>query len=128
MMCMRDRESGGHLFIHYVYESARFLWSCLFSIVGETWMETRSLADSFQIEVQGFGRDKKRRILWSCACLAIVWILWLERNKRIFYGRITDKSLLWDKMVLLASLWAKAAGAFHSISLRDLIRVIGVIS
>lgn len=41
---------------------------------------------------------------------------------RIFRNRRTTLVLLWDRVKLLTSLWAKAYGAFLEISLTDLQR------
>lgn len=60
----------------------------------------------------GFGSDKERKVLWRCATLAILWVIWLEWNDRVFNKRRVDRDLLWDRVVFLASLWAKASGAF----------------
>lgn len=52
----------------------------------------------------------------------VVMIYWLERNERIFKDRKLHRCFLWDRVVFLASLWAKAARAFPGTSLVELQR------
>lgn len=78
MMCMRSGKCGTHLFLHC--ELARFLWGRLFGVLGEAWIEADSLLGFLQIKTVGFGSIKERKTLWGCAILAIMWVIWLERN------------------------------------------------
>lgn len=45
-------------------------------------------------------------VLWRCAVIAIFWVLWLERNEKIFKDKVEEVGCLWDKIVFLA-FWAK---------------------
>lgn len=60
--------------------------------------------------------------MWRCAFLAIIWVIWLERNDRIFYNRASDIDVMWDRVVYLASLWSFALGAFSNYLLFDIKR------
>ena len=63
----------------------------------------------FDIDFWGFGKNKKAVILWRCAFLALFWIIWFERNGRIFEDKEFSLSYLWDRVHFLASFWAHSS-------------------
>src|SRR5262249_39121256 len=101
---------------------ARALWCKLVGVMGECWVCPDSLSSLFQIRFRGFGSSKDLKILWRYAFFATVWVVWLERNRRVFLNKHWNFALLWDRVVFLASLWAKAVGAFRDYSLSALHR------
>ncbi|RVW66276.1 putative ribonuclease H protein [Vitis vinifera] len=44
--------------------------------------------------------------LWQAANIALIRIVWRERNARIFEDKARNSESLWDSIVFLASLWA----------------------
>lgn len=58
------------------------------------------------------GRGKKARNLWICAFLVVFWVVWLERNGRIFKDKESSLVDLWDKVHFLGSFWAKSSKDF----------------
>lgn len=92
----------------------------LFGIRGESCLASDSVASFLDIDKVGFSEEKERRTLWTCATFAILWVIWLERNDRIFRSRRVDPIILWERVKFLASLWAKASSAFAETSLPDL--------
>ncbi|RVX07806.1 hypothetical protein CK203_021931 [Vitis vinifera] len=40
-----------------------------------------------------------------CACIALMWVVWRERNARIFEDKARNSENLWDSIRFLASLW-----------------------
>lgn len=120
IICLKNAESVAHLFLHC--EVARYLWSRLFIIKGESWVCTESLLSFLAMDKVGFGGSKEKRILWECACFAIIWVIWIERNERIFKGRSQTVFLLWEKVLFLAAMWSKAAGIYHDMAITHLMR------
>ena len=55
-------------------------------------------------EFPEFGKHGKGRILWHCAIFAIIWVIWLKRNSRIFEYRVEWNDVFWDQIYVLASL------------------------
>lgn len=53
---------------------------------------------------------------WRNAILAALWKLWLGRNAHIFSG--VQHELLWDNLILLASLWAMVGEVLKDYSIR----------
>lgn len=72
---------------------------------------------------RGFRHTSDRWIIWKCACFAILWGIWIERNVRIFCGWITYIDLLWDRMSFVDSLLSQAVRDFGGISLSDFRRI-----
>ena len=36
------------------------------------------------INYNGFGLSKRGIVLWQVVCIALIWVVWRERNARIF--------------------------------------------
>ena len=43
-----------------------------------------SICDMMTIAYKGLGSSIRGLVLWQTACLALIWVLWQERNARIF--------------------------------------------
>lgn len=42
--------------------------------------------------------------------LAIMWVIWIERNDRVLHNRASSIDVLWDNIVYLDFLWSYASG------------------
>lgn len=82
----------------------------------------RSVEELIMISHVGFGRSRDASLLWNCAVFSLFWNIWIERNSRIFKNRELSLSLLWEKITVQSSLWARSFGAFPGLSLGDLDR------
>ncbi|RVW43453.1 hypothetical protein CK203_070344 [Vitis vinifera] len=51
-------------------------------------------------------------VLWQAASIALIRVVWWERNARIFEDKARNSEFLWDSIVFLASLWAFCSKAF----------------
>ena len=61
-----------------------------------------------------FVRGTKAKTLWKCAVAALCWVIWEERNVRIFKGKSVDNvEEMWDRVCFLTSLWASVSKDFH---------------
>ncbi|KAK9267760.1 hypothetical protein L1049_010194 [Liquidambar formosana] len=84
-----EAESVDHLFLHC--SIARFLWLKLFHIASISWVSPRDCCISmFLVDFSVLSVSKRALILWISAILAIFWIIWLERNARIFKDRFEE--------------------------------------
>ena len=52
---------------------------------------------------------------WQIACLTILWIIWQERNIRIFEDRWRMEEMLWNLLHFYSSLWASCTIAFRGV-------------
>ena len=69
-----------------------------------------------------FGKGKKAKTLWGCGVLAVFWVVWMERNNRIFedYGGVGLEEL-WVRVKFWASLWASISKEFKDYTLSTII-------
>ncbi|RVW66527.1 Transposon TX1 uncharacterized 149 kDa protein [Vitis vinifera] len=44
----------------------------------------RSIFDMLSTNFNGFGSSKRGIVLWQVVCIALIWVVWRERNVRIF--------------------------------------------
>ncbi|KAL6345662.1 hypothetical protein AAG906_017398 [Vitis piasezkii] len=67
------------------------------------------------------------KILWQIACLTLIWMVWQERNNRIFEDKGRTEEVVWDLIRFYSSLWASCTEAFRGVPLSILqINWIGV--
>ena len=50
------------------------------------------------INYNDFGLWKRGIVLWQDACIAVIWVVWWERNARIFYDKARNAESLWDSI------------------------------
>ncbi|KAJ9697352.1 hypothetical protein PVL29_009249 [Vitis rotundifolia] len=82
MMCMKHGEIVDHLFLHYSLTMG--LWHKLFQLAKTDWVPPRSIFDMLSTNFNGFGSSKRGIVLWQATCIALIWVVWRERNARIF--------------------------------------------
>ncbi|RVW49157.1 hypothetical protein CK203_087473 [Vitis vinifera] len=91
-----------HLFLHCPVTIG--LWHRLFNLVGVIWVPPRSIEDMLVISFKGLGNSVRGKILWQIACLTLIWMVWQERNNRIFEDKGERKRWLGFDSVLLVSM------------------------
>ena len=55
------------------------------------------------ISYKGLGSTNRGKVLWQFACLALMSVVWWERNVRIFYDKARTSEGLWEIIHFLAS-------------------------
>ena len=73
--------------------------------------------DMMIISYMGFGNSTKGKTLWRIACLTLIWMVWQERNARIFEDKWRTFETLWDLFHFFSSLWASCTNDFKGIPL-----------
>ncbi|RVW90769.1 putative ribonuclease H protein [Vitis vinifera] len=125
ILCKRNGESIDHLFLHCPVTIG--LWHRLFNLVGVIWVPPRSIEDMLVISFRGLGNSVRGKILWQIACLTLIWMVWQERNNRIFEDKGRTEEVVWDLIWFYSSLWASCTEAFRGVPLSILqINWIGV--
>ena len=81
-LCMRHVESADHFFLHCSLMMG--LWHKLFQLAKTDWVPPRSISDMLSITFSGFGLSRRGIVLWQAVCIALIWVVWRERNTRIF--------------------------------------------
>ncbi|KAJ9701246.1 hypothetical protein PVL29_006548 [Vitis rotundifolia] len=113
MMSMKHGETVDHLFLHCSLTMG--LWHKLFQLTKTDWVPPRSIFDMLSTNFNGFGSSKRGIVLWQAACIALIWVVWRERNARIFEDKARNSKNLWDMIHFLASLWAFCSKVFKGI-------------
>ncbi|RVW44362.1 LINE-1 retrotransposable element ORF2 protein [Vitis vinifera] len=96
------------------------LWHRLFQLAKMDWVPPKSISDMMFINYKGFGKSKRGVILWQNASIALIWVVWRERNARIFEDKARNAGNLWDSIHFLASLWAFCSVGFKGTPLNVL--------
>ena len=117
-LCMKQGESADHIFLHCSVSLG--LWHRLFQLAKMDWVPLRSISDMMFINYKGFDTFKRGIVLWQSACIALIWVVWWERNARIFEDKARNSENLWDSIHFLASLWAYCSMVFKGIPLNVL--------
>ncbi|RVW27936.1 Transposon TX1 uncharacterized 149 kDa protein [Vitis vinifera] len=118
ILCMKHGESADHIFLHCSLTIG--LWHRLFQLAKMDWVPPRSILDMMYIKFNGFGSSKRGIALWQAANIALIRIVWRERNARIFEDKARNSEALWDSIVFLASLWAYCSKVFKGTPLNAL--------
>ncbi|RVW53508.1 Transposon TX1 uncharacterized 149 kDa protein [Vitis vinifera] len=92
----------------------------LFQLAKMDWVPPRSISDMMSINYKGFGNSKRGMVLWQNACIALIWLVWRERNVRMFEDKARNSENLWDSIHFLAPLWALCSAVFKGIPLNVL--------
>ncbi|RVX05136.1 LINE-1 retrotransposable element ORF2 protein [Vitis vinifera] len=97
-----------------------WLWHRLFQSAKMDWVSPRSISDMLSSNFNGFGSSKRGIVLWQNACIALMWVVWRERNARIFEDKARNSEYLWDSICFLTSFWAFCSKVFKGIPLNML--------
>ena len=80
-MCCEAAETVDHLLLHCSVASQ--LWSLVFAIFGLRWVQASSVG-LVLLSWNGGRVGRRRRKAWFYAPHCLMWLLWLERNRRTF--------------------------------------------
>ena len=114
-MQRKRRKKFDHLFLHCPLTIR--LWYKLFNLVRLDWVPLRSIGDMMIITFRGLGNSIRGKTLWQIACYTLLWIVWQERNARIFEDKGRLEGLLLDLLHIYSSLWASCIVAFRGVLL-----------
>lgn len=78
------------------------------------WSRSLTRIGLFSEKSNAFGKNKKPKKIWNCGVLAVILVVWMERNKRTFeaYGG-AELEELWEIIKFWASLWASNLGSLN---------------
>ena len=115
MLCRGSGETSDHLFLHCPFTLG--LWHRLFIQARMMWVQPRSYYDMLTIFYMASGNSTKGKTLWRIACLTLIWMMWQERNARIFEDKWRMFKTLWDLFYFFTSLCASCTDDFKGIPL-----------
>jgi len=99
-------ESAPHLFLHCAVFGS--LWQHIRSWIGVSGADPFNLIDHFFQFIHYTGSSKSRRLFLQLLWLLCVWLIWGERNNRIFNNVETPIFQLLDKVKFHSLWWLKA--------------------
>lgn len=94
---------------------AQGLWNSVYR-----WFDTR-FSHLFVVWKLGVG-PSRGRILWRTSFVAIIWVIWQERNNRCFNDNSLAEGLLSDKVKFPNASWASPLPSFKGISVVVILR------
>ncbi|KAL4204372.1 hypothetical protein AMTRI_Chr01g109510 [Amborella trichopoda] len=109
VLCQCEEESNSHLFIHC--NTAHKIWGHILQLCGVQWVMLPTVKELLSSYPASHWL-KAGRTLWKAAGAAIVWIIWKERNSRIFQGIAIECPALFHKVTSLVTFWASNHGIF----------------
>ncbi|GAU36842.1 hypothetical protein TSUD_213660 [Trifolium subterraneum] len=89
-------ESAQHVFISCSIFGS--LWPLISSWVGSSMVTTQTLSDHFVQFTTSTGGTRARRSFMQLIWLACVWVVWTERNHRLFGGSANSSLHMLDKI------------------------------
>ncbi|XP_016177792.1 uncharacterized protein LOC107620087 [Arachis ipaensis] len=84
VLCNKGVEFGHHLFL--ACEFAWQVWCAWLTFAGRQWSCPGTLKEHFQSWTE-LSTSKQERKRWMVSFCAIIWNIWLERNRRIFQNK-----------------------------------------
>ncbi|GAU28865.1 hypothetical protein TSUD_293170 [Trifolium subterraneum] len=102
-------ESAQHLFLSCSICGS--LWSLISSWIGSSLVDSQALSEHFLQFISSAGDSRARRSFMQLIWLACVWVMWHERNQRLFRGSSNSLSQMLDKIKLLTYRWLKATNS-----------------
>ena len=114
-MCCGDGESVVHLLLHCPVTHS--LWSFMLQAFGVHWVMPRTTAGLLSCWHQWLGKHNSN--IWNLIPGCLLWIVWLERNRRSFENM--EKTLVELKILCKRSLfeWARCWGFTDFLSLSE---------
>ncbi|GMP50653.1 hypothetical protein CsSME_00017186 [Camellia sinensis var. sinensis] len=80
-MCCMDAESVDHLFLHC--DVASHLWGLVCSLFGVVWVQPQGVLEMLW-SWEGARVGRRRQRIWFVVPFCLMWLVWLERNRRTF--------------------------------------------
>ena len=105
-------EDLNHLFLSCPYFGA--LWPMVRAWFGVVGVETQFISDHFLQFINYAGGLRARRSFFHLIWLLCVWILWNERNDRVFRNKQSSTSQMLDKVKSYSLWWLKACNVVFS--------------
>ncbi|MCH79399.1 cysteine-rich receptor-like protein kinase [Trifolium medium] len=102
-------ESAQHLFLSCSTFGA--LWSLVSSWIGSSLVTAQTLSDHFVQFTGSAGGLRARHSFMQLIWLACVWVVWTERNHRLFRGSTNSLLYMLDKIKTFSFRWLKATSS-----------------
>lgn len=105
VLCFRENESVEHLFL--ACNVVKSIWSQVFSWMGVPIVEPEDVISHF-VEFGKMVKGRKQKGVKHLIWMAVVWNIWLARNKVIFQGEVASVPSIVSGIKDVAWCWFKA--------------------
>ncbi|CAJ2678024.1 unnamed protein product [Trifolium pratense] len=102
-------ETAHHLFLYC--SSFGSLWSLVTSWIGSSSVTAQTLSEHFVQFTDSAGGSRARRSFMQLVWLVCVWVVWTERNHRLFTGSANSVHHMLDKIKTFSYRWLKATSS-----------------
>ncbi|CAJ2644200.1 unnamed protein product [Trifolium pratense] len=102
-------ETVQHLFLYC--SSFGSIWSLVSSWIGSSLVTAQSLSEHFVQFTDSAGGSRARRSFMQLVWLGCVWVVWTERNHRLFTGSANSVHHMLDKIKTFSYRWLKATSS-----------------
>ena len=102
-------ESGSHLFLHC--EVFGSLWKYIKTWIGVSGVDSPNISEHFLQFMHYTGHLKAQRSFLQLVWLMCVWLIWSERNNRVFNNIETPIIQLLDQVKFHSLWWLKTNNA-----------------
>ena len=75
----------------------------------------RNIGNMLTISSRGLGNTIRDKVHWKITCIMSIWIVWQERNVRIFEDKWRTSEMIWDLVYSYLPFWASTATAFKAV-------------
>ncbi|CAJ2667239.1 unnamed protein product [Trifolium pratense] len=101
-----EAESAHHLFISCSFFGS--LWALVCTWIDISLTESSTIREHFVHFTSSLGGSRARRSFLQLIWLVSVWVIWTERNQRLFRGSTSTSLQLVDKIKLFSFRWLKS--------------------
>jgi len=102
-------ETSAHLFLHCDIFSS--LWHYVWRWLHITWVPPGTIRQHFLHFTSMAGLPRLTHTFMKVIWFASVWVIWKERNNRVFQNAVTIPSVLVEQVKLNSFLWLKSKQA-----------------
>ena len=95
-LCCVEEATINHIFVHC--SKAKVLWDLVFSLFGVNWVLPFTVRDTL-LGWYASSKDKKHRKVWRIAPFCLVWTVWKEIKRIVFYNEVLSIQRLKNSFV-----------------------------
>ena len=118
-ICIGDEESVDHLLLNR--NVAQLIWRSVFASFGCSWVFPKCILELYQAwNLQN--RSHKGKEMRRLSFLAVIWIIWKEKNSRLFEKRSENCDSVMEKIKFLVASWLLINHHFKGYSLDQIMR------
>ncbi|OVA14077.1 Reverse transcriptase zinc-binding domain [Macleaya cordata] len=117
-LCKNKEETTNHIMLHCSF--SYLVWGYFIKAYGLNWVSEGSMVQHLFAWKTSRGKGRGKRV-WRILNYAILWALWVERNKRVFDDRESSVLEVVNNVKSLVFLWCTKEKTFEGYRFDDLV-------